>query len=230
MSSSSRFLTIVGAVVVLAACSSQSPTYTPPNGGARFYVTQMGINVLGYDINANGNATPPLQISGSGTQLASATAIVRDNTGRIYVSNTNQNQLLVFPPNVGGNVSPVFQVSGGSTQLNAPAGLAITSQGILLVTNVGSNAVTEYLLPANGNIVPTGTVAGASTTLNGPDGIAVDATGNIYVANLDANSITIFLRNCLRERCSAAHDRGTGDGTQRPHRSGPRQFGQSLRK
>ena len=120
MSYSSRFLTIVCGIVALTACSSQSPTYTPPNGGARFYVTQQGTFVLGFNTNANGNATPPLQISGSGTQLASATGIVRDSTGKIYVANTNQNQLLVFPPNVAGNVSPVYQVSGGSTQLNSP--------------------------------------------------------------------------------------------------------------
>jgi 6-phosphogluconolactonase (cycloisomerase 2 family) len=187
-----RFLAVLFGIVAATACSSQSPTYTPPSSSPYFYVTDIGSIILGYPLTSNGNVTPPFQISGSGTQVLSATGIVRDSTGRIYIANNSQNQIVVFPPNVAGNVSPVYQVSGSATGLSSPFGLGFSSQGYLLVANQLANSVTGYTLPANGNAAPTITISGTNTGLSGPDGVATDSHGNIYVSNYTSNTISVF--------------------------------------
>lgn len=186
------------ACLMLAGCGGGrggGTSFVPPPGtGPLMYVTDSGNAILEFPQTANGNVSPVASISGTNTQLVSATAIARDSSGRIYVANQNQNQILGFSSSVTGNASPLFQISGGNTQLHVPAALLFDSQGRLWVANAFSDSLSVYASPAstNGNVAPAFTISGSNTALSEPDGIGFDGSGNLYVSNFQSNAITVY--------------------------------------
>ncbi|HUO05603.1 MAG TPA: hypothetical protein VMU16_10450 [Candidatus Binataceae bacterium] len=131
----------------------------------------------------------------SGTATATATATATCGASAIYVADTNNQSVNVFPSGSSGNIPPTATISGGLTGLSFPAGVAVDTTGNVYVTNgatAGAGTVTIY--PANrwGNIQPTTTINGGLTNLNLPQGIALDTAGNIYVVNNGNNTVTVY--------------------------------------
>ena len=154
----------------LAACGGGggggSSTFVPPPGpNPLIYVTDSGNAIIEFNSGLSGNVSPAAQISGSNTQLNSATAITRDSTGRIFVAQQSESQVLGFSQNVTGNASPLVNISGANTQLSTPTALAFDSGGRLFVANAGTSSITIYAANANGNVAPAAVISGGNTGL-----------------------------------------------------------------
>jgi hypothetical protein len=153
-----------------------------------------------YPAALDGNVSPSAVISGSQTQLSEPGGIVVDNTGRIYVSVIDTDEIVEFPPGSNGNVAPDVIIGGSETALSRPTGLALDAAGNLYVGNcasgcgVGSapSAVLEFAAGASSNVAPTRDISGSNTQVVNANAVAVDASGNVYASNYMANSIVVF--------------------------------------
>ena len=148
-----------------------------------------------YTAGSNGNATPTATISGANTGLGRPMGLALDASGKIYVTNWNDNGITIYPPGTNGNVAPTATIAGANTGLDGPVGVALDAAGKMYVTNYHINSITIYSPGTNGNVAPAATIAGANTGLDGPLGVALDAAGNIYVTNegdVGPASVTIY--------------------------------------
>jgi streptogramin lyase len=104
-----------------------------------------------------------------------------DNSGNLYVSNSNDNNILKI--DYTGTSGLVFANSNTSDiSFNGPDGLAFDNSGNLYVSNYTDNNILK--------INPTGTsvsvFANSNTSdisFNNPQGLAFDTSGNLYVSN-----------------------------------------------
>jgi hypothetical protein len=153
--------------------------------------------VLFFGRNANGNASPVGEISGSKTMLELPMGLAMDSRGNIYVANVS-NTITVYAAGAEGNVAPVRTISGTKTLLNHPAGIAIDSHDELYVANQTNLAsrITIYASNAKGDAAPIRTIHGRKTGLNYPWGLAFDSQSNLYVGNqTDPGSVTVYAPN-----------------------------------
>lgn len=105
------------------------------------------------DFTSNGSASPPTAAS-----LDSPTGLALDSSGRLWVADTDNNRVLMFPGATtsttnGGNATIVFGQSGfgneslspaGNATLNAPQGLYLDANGLLWVADTGNNRVLRF--------------------------------------------------------------------------------------
>jgi sugar lactone lactonase YvrE len=161
-----------------------------------------GSNVTAYPAGSAGDVAPialPVDMS-------SPSAIARDASGRIYVTNRASDTVTIYAAGVNGNVPPLAVIGGSNTGLDLPAGVALGADGKIYVVNGSANSPSVNVYPALGgstgilNEAPVASIAGSQTLLNGPDAIALDTHGNIYVANqhggnaefFDSGTITVY--------------------------------------
>ncbi len=146
---------------------------------------------------------PTATISGGSTGLDNPTGIALDSSGKIYVTDSAADSVLVFPPLASlpsqpgyPNLAPTATISGSSTTLNKPWGIALDSSSNIYVVDQGNSSLTVYppLGSSTGtlNESPTATISGSSTGLNQPWGIALDSSANIYVANDTPASVLVY--------------------------------------
>jgi hypothetical protein len=101
--------------------------------------------------------------------------LVFDDSGLLYVANSNADEILTFTPD---GTRTVF----ATELLDGPRGLAFDEEGILFAANGVSNTVVK--------ISPAGDVSlFASTNLSNPRGLAFDLDGNLFVANSGNNTL-----------------------------------------
>lgn len=83
-------------------------------------------------------------------------------TNTIYISNTTQNDVLIFTPSPAPSATPQFQIGGTNTTLNGPAYLAFDSSKRLYTTNYGAasktGSLTIFQTYATGDVLPFGSV------------------------------------------------------------------------
>jgi hypothetical protein len=96
-------------------------------------------------------------------------------TNTIYVSNTSQNAIAIFPPSPGPSATPQYQIGGNNTTMNGPSYLAFDSSKRLYVTNFGAASNSGSLLVfqtfATGNVLPFGSIGFPANVQ--PHGIAM---------------------------------------------------------
>ncbi|HET6895914.1 MAG TPA: hypothetical protein VFH72_11085 [Candidatus Baltobacteraceae bacterium] len=84
------------------------------------------------------------------------------STNTIYVSNTTQNAVEIYPPSPGPSASPIYQIGGSNTTLSGPAYMAFDSSKRLYVTNYSAASKTGALLVfqefATGDVLPFGSI------------------------------------------------------------------------
>ena len=140
-------------------------------------------DVLAFPANAHGNVRP-LALT---TDMASPSALARDTSGRLYVTNSATSTVTIYPASSSGNVAPLAVIGGSNTGLTSPSGIALDPTGNIYVLNSGQDRILVYsALGTNTGVLneaPIRIIAGSKTRLRSPAAITLDAAGNIYVAN-----------------------------------------------
>jgi sugar lactone lactonase YvrE len=167
-------------------------SFSPPYTGAVNY----------YAVGSNGNVAPSAVISGSNTALTLVNGIAVDNSGEIYVANSDTNSIVGFAPGSSGNVTPNVVISGSDTGLASPIGMTIDSAGNIYFSNCGTDcswgppgatSVEEFAAGSNGDASPKRLIARSRTKLSGnTNGIAVDRRGFVYVALAGPNEVNVY--------------------------------------
>jgi sugar lactone lactonase YvrE len=159
------------------------------DGSGNIYVASESNAITAYAPNANGNATPLIDLEGSNTALSDPVDVAMDRRGNLYVANQGNNTVTAYAPSATGNVAPFATISGPDTGLNGPAGITIGPSGDIVVANSFANTITTYSPTANGDAAPISTISGPDTRLSRPQGVAFDASGNLWVADLNSSAI-----------------------------------------
>jgi DNA-binding beta-propeller fold protein YncE len=166
------------------------------------------------------------QTQASAQTLASPLGIAVDAASNLYVADSGDNRLLIFPNTQNAPIAgmaagfvigqPSFSTSGSGT-FKTPAGVAVDSGGNIYVSDNGDNRVLIYpslvFLPLSGG-TPTGMVGqststGATPNYNSPDGLAtaeglsspvgvyIDRQDTLYVGDTGNNRVVQFLKRRL---------------------------------
>jgi NHL repeat len=135
-----------------------------------------------YVFPAGGQSHPPVGAIVNGISLPAGIAV--DGGGSLYVANTGNNTVTVYPP---GQLSPTTTYTAG---VNAPQGVAVGNDGTVYVANEtgspsGAGSVTEY--PA-GSTSPSATITQAGMYAFA---VGLDASNNLYVSWFDLSSFGI---------------------------------------
>ncbi len=140
---------------------------------------------------------------GGATQstLVTASGIVQDADGYLYVASPVIKSLSVFPPGADGeDLAPLARLAGADSGLTNPQGMAIHGAKLYVANGPfgpgapGTPSVAVFALPlpqGTSDMAPVAVIAGSATGLDAPFGLAVDSSGNIYVANLN-NTVTAY--------------------------------------
>jgi sugar lactone lactonase YvrE len=170
--------------------------------------------VFGQNGSFNSNTCNPGGISAS--SLCAPSAVAVDSTGKLYISDAENNRVLEFNTPLTNSVANLVIGQGGFTSgscdmggVNAgslcePEGLTVDLSNNLYVTDLGNNRVLEYNTPlttdttadtvlGQSNFVSSGCNQGATTasagTLCNPAGVAIDSNENVYVADYENSRV-----------------------------------------
>ena len=135
-------------------------------------------------------------------QFNNPTGIAVDNSGNIYVADSNNNRIQKF------NSNGTFITKWGIPNIY-PEGIAIDSMGNIYITDTANHNVQKF--NSNGTFIKKWGMQGTQYgQFLYPTGIAVDTTNNIYVA--DANNFRIQKFNSDGTFITKWGSSGSGDG------------------
>ena len=110
--------------------------------------------------------------------------IVQDRAGNLHVTDTVNNQVLVFDYR-GQFLYSFSKKSAASEQLKFPCGICVDSDRFVYVCDYGNNCVSVF--KTSGEFVT------SLGQFSNPRGIVIDDDGFVYVSNCERNSsITVF--------------------------------------
>ncbi len=180
----------------------QSPQGIAVDSSGKIYVADQDADSL-FIYSALGSRTgllneaPIATISGTNTGLNYAADIAVDSSGNIYVTDSMEDYVLVYPP-VGSstgllNESPTAFIFGSNTGLSFPVGIAVDSSGNIYVADLSAVLVYPALGSSTGRVneFPTATIS-ADTGLYYNGSIALDSSGNIYVTGYNNRVASVF--------------------------------------
>ncbi len=172
-----------------------APTGVVVDGAGVIYVSdgQQG-RVFGYDrtgrlLTVFGRPLPLQTLQGLGDLVAPAGLAVDLARNRLYIADTQAQQVKVF----GAAGMHLFDIgnSGRKGDLKFPVGVAVDRSGTVYVLD--GLRLRVYLFDPDGKFLSSfslkGTVAGQSLK---PRGIAVDSAGHVYVVDSVNNNVLIF--------------------------------------
>ncbi len=204
---------------------SQLPLLLPEDvalaGGSVLVADAGGHRVLRLDLPTRaltvvaGNGSPGY--SGDGGAAAQAalntpSAVARDGSGRIYVSDAGNAVVRVV--NTGSSSATIAGVSvptgaiatipAGGGGLTTPMGLAVDGSGNVFVTDAGDHTVRRIDASSGGVTVVAGTAAtagfagdnGAATAaqLDAPEAVSLDGAGNLVIADTGNHAVRVVNR------------------------------------
>src|SRR5438876_7696708 len=120
-------------IVLFAGCTSN--TGPSPSSTLLYVANQTNNAVTAYAPDGNGDVAPSVTIAGASTGLDQPLGIVRDATGRLYVTTFNPLSVRVFVASANGDVAPTRIITGTSTHLVQVLGLALDATDRLYVAN-----------------------------------------------------------------------------------------------
>lgn len=131
-----------------------------------------------------------------------------DNSGNIYVADTNNNRIQKFDSN-GNYLTQWGTYGGGNGQFIFPVGIAVDSSGDVYVSEVGIDRIQKF--DRNGNyLMQWGSSGSGNGQFSGPFSIATDASGYVYI--VDRNNSRIQKFNSNGTYLSQWGSLGNGDG------------------
>ena len=139
---------------------------------------------------------------------------VTDSNGNLYVADTSNNRVVVYPAGAT-TANQVFGQSGSFTtgslnnggvsanSLSSPCDVAVDASGNVYICDQYNNRVLYYPKGAttatrvygqgsSGTSFSTSASGVSATALNNPTGVAVDASGNVYIADYNNNRVLYF--------------------------------------
>ena len=121
------------------------------------------------------------------TKINAPQGVAFDNSGNLWVANSNTNTLFEYARSALTKASPTPLVtisSNSAGSLSGPGGLSFDRSGNLWVANTSVSTVVEYdksQLTKSG--APTPKVTISNNSFNAPFGVAVDSSGNLWVSD-----------------------------------------------
>jgi sugar lactone lactonase YvrE len=119
-------------------------------------------------------------LSTGATSLDTPAGIAVDESGNVYIADTNNNQIVKISAD---GTASVLTLTGLTTALNTPIGIAVDESGTLYIADNGNSRIVQVIGTA------ATVVAMGSVTLSSPQGVAIDASGNLFIADATNNSI-----------------------------------------
>ena len=147
-----------------------------------FVVDYNDVSVKTWPKETAGNLAPTT-LFGSRLKIPNGLAV---DSNWIYVANTYNQSIDVYPIDATGNVLPTRSIKGSNTMLSYPVGIAVDGSYIYVT---GDSRIGVFSKNADGNVAPVRLIQGSNTNLDGCNGIAVDASWNT-VANQNYNTST----------------------------------------
>ena len=155
-----------------------------------------------------GNGTPGFSGDGgpaTSAQLNSPLGVAVDNSGNIYVADTDNNRIRKVSGNgviatIAGNGNASFfgdETSALLASIHAPEGLVVAPDGTIYIADTLNQRVRRmtpdgviHTLAGNGNAAFSGDGSDATqVSLNLPTGVALDGAGNAYIADRGNNRV-----------------------------------------
>ncbi|MCB8968661.1 MAG: cellulase family glycosylhydrolase [Ardenticatenaceae bacterium] len=149
--------------------------------------------------------------SSPGNPLIGPESVAVDAQGNVYVAETENHRILIYPPDEAAQASIVIGQYGmgcpaGQTTFFFPRGLALDSNGNLYVADEFHYRVLIFQPPFTTGMLPSGVIGQPNFTscdpdgggavsgsgLNGPRGVALDSDNNLYVADSENNRVLQF--------------------------------------
>ena len=174
-----------GTAYAAGSSCTETITFTPGTVGsisAKLLMLDADNNVLssimlhGTGVGSSVQVAPALE-STMGTGLMTPNQVAADALGNVYVADSGQGKVLMYPAGSGSSATP----TNIGTGLTSPTGVAVDGAGDVFIADSGTGSV--YEIP-NG---PSGLNAAGQMTLVGGLGgnlnLAVDSLGNLYVAD-----------------------------------------------
>ncbi|MBE2197380.1 MAG: cellulase family glycosylhydrolase [Anaerolinea sp.] len=146
--------------------------------------------------------------SSPGVPLIGPESVVVDTQGNVYIAETENHRVLIYPPGETTQASVVIGQYGmacpaGQTTFFFPRGLALDSNGRLYVTDQFHYRVLIFTPPFTSGMLASGVIGQPDLTacnpdgggavsgsgLNGPRGVALDSGDNLYVADSENNRV-----------------------------------------
>ncbi len=162
---------------VLAACSSSGSQVTPTSPLSVRQGPSMASHMLRHVSPTGALELPP---NSHPLPVFSSQSEVPAGTGKLYVSDYNANDVLIYN-SYGQNQKPTGKITNG---ISGPLGTFVGPAGTLYVTNLGNSTVTVY--PA-GHLKPSETL-----TASEPISVVVDSQGTMYVSEYANSQVVEF--------------------------------------
>ncbi len=116
--------------------------------------------------------------------LGNAQGVAVDASRNLYITDTNNNRVLMLPWTGSGYGAQSTLVSG----LGGPQGIAVDGSGNLYISDTNNMQVLKETL-SGGSYSASTVASNASGGLVGPVGVAVDGSGNVYIADYATNKV-----------------------------------------
>ncbi len=156
------------------------------------------------------NPSTVLDFSG----LANSYYLYVDNDDNIYLSDTYNGRVLLFPSNstnftiVAGNT----MAGAGNNQLDLPYGVFVNQNGTIYIADFNNNRIMKWYSGTTSGIMVAGNGTGgtSSTQLYGPSQVIVDTNDYMYISEFYYSRITRWPPNSNYGECIAACTGGPG--------------------
>ena len=168
----------------------------------------------------------------TGAKFDTPRGLACDNSGRVYVADSGNNQIRVIDPNgrvshlagAGDGSSGFVDGDGATARFNGPLDVAVDNTGRVWVADTGNHSIRRiidgevYTFSGDSsgdkeNVSSAASAAGGNDIYDSPAGLAVDANGDIFVMDTGNDKIKLLKPNGWVYLFSGSGTDGKAKGT-----------------